>query len=111
MKSYYYITAIGLLLASCTGSRLSSTSYDDLYYTPEDDIVIVQNQAQPAPEKYTPVSKPADEVRYSDDQYSEEELVSDDYVDENQERVDYESSIRRFRGEEFEYNYENGYAD
>ena len=58
MKTYYYITAIGLLLASCSSSRLSTTTTDDAYYTPDDDVVIVHNAPQSAPENYTPRSNP-----------------------------------------------------
>ena len=103
MKLYTYLALATLFLASCTSNRMTSSSYDDVYYTPEDDIIIVQKAPQPAPEKYTP----QEPVRLSNDR---EAIPTEDYADVDADETDYERRIRRFRGEEFEYSYENGYA-
>ncbi|MEN8731975.1 MAG: hypothetical protein ABF321_05310, partial [Bacteroidia bacterium] len=108
MKLYTYISLTALLLASCTSNRLTTTYPDDVYYTPEDDVVIVQNTPQPAPQKYTPEQPQENTVNTLELVYDERVIPTEEYAGG---LTDYERRIRRFRGEEFEYSYENGYVD
>ena len=107
MKLYTYLALATIFLASCTTARLTTTSTDDVYYTPEDDIVIVQNAPQPAPEKYTPKAPEPQVQEQLAPVYDEEAMGTEDYAGVDD---DYETRIRRFRDEDFEYTYENGYA-
>jgi hypothetical protein len=110
MKLYINIALLTFFLASCSTSRMASSSYDDVYFIPSDDIQIVQYEPQPAPQKYTPLTNSEDYGNSGELLYGEEPIATEDYSDTGEED-DYETKLRRFRDEDFEYSYENGYAD
>ena len=84
MKLYTYLALATIFLASCTSTRMTNTAMDDVYYTPDDDIIVVQKVPQPAPEKYTP----QEPVRLSENQ---EAIPTEDYADVDE--TDYERRI------------------
>ena len=108
MKLYINLALFALFTASCSTSRMTTSTYDDVYYSPSDDIRFVQYEPQPAPENYTPLIT-KEENYLVEPLYNEEAIPTEDYAGIDDD--DYETKLRRFRDEDFEYSYENGYAD
>ena len=74
MKTYLYIIVLALfLLSSCSSSLYTSGEYDDLYFTPSDRVVYVQDN-QGVNQQYASL----DEL---ENIYDLDTLVAEDYVD------------------------------
>ena len=110
MKLNINLALFTLFMAGCSATRMTTSSYDDVYYSPSDDIRIVHNEPQRAPEKYTPLTNSDDYGNSVVTLYDEEPIATENYTGTGDEG-DYETKLRRFRDEDFEYSYENGYAD
>ncbi len=108
MKLTTYLALATLFLASCTSSRFTTNFADDVYYTPADDMVVVQKMPQSTPQNYTPQTPVPRAQQQVAPVYNDEAIPTEDYALGD---VDYERRIRRLRGEEFEYSYERGYVE
>src|SRR6056297_3251205 len=95
MKTYLYIAVLTLfLLSSCSSSLYMSGEYDDLYYTPDQSEIYVQNDMVPE-QAYQSISE-------IESKYEFDTLVADEYLDP----AEYEKDLMYYdsdKGSAFDY--------
>ena len=108
MKRYIYFGLSAILFSSCATQNRQLTSYDEVYYSQTDEVQVVQEtrviSSNRAENGTSDMSKNDHNV-----EYNRQDIA--DNVSSSNFRGSYESDIRRFRDDRFDYAYERGYLD